>query len=114
MRLYRPVGKNELVLIEQNGFAAFPERLPEQPIFYPVLNLEYARYIASNWNKPAGYVTMFEINDDYIGRFEVHTVGSHIHQEYWIPADELKKFNENIIGTIKILHAVRRLFAFIK
>ena len=31
--LYRPVGDNELALIEQTGFSRFPERLPEQPIF---------------------------------------------------------------------------------
>ena len=103
MRLYRPVGKNELALIEASGFSAFPERLPEQPIFYPVLNLEYARYIASNWNKPNGYVTAFEINDDFISQYEVHTVGSHIHKEYWIPADELKEFNSNIVGKIYII-----------
>ena len=103
MKLYRPVGKNELALIAASGYAAFPERLPEQPIFYPVLNIEYARYIASKWNKPAGYVTAFEIKDDYINRFEVHTVGSHIHQEYWLPADELEEFNRNIIGKIDVI-----------
>ena len=35
--LYRPVGDDELALIEQAGCARFPERLPGQPIFYPVL-----------------------------------------------------------------------------
>ena len=103
MRLYRPVGEHEFALIEASGFQAFPKRLPEQPIFYPVVNLEYARYITSNWNKPIGYVTAFEINDEYISRFEIHTVGSHIHQEYWIPADELDEFNQNIIGNISII-----------
>ena len=43
MILYRPVGLNELRLIYESGLKAFPPRLPEQPIFYPVLNLEYAR-----------------------------------------------------------------------
>ncbi len=33
--LYRPVGPEELELIRQSGFAAFPPRLPDQPIFYP-------------------------------------------------------------------------------
>ena len=40
--LYRPVGPKGLELIERSGFSAFPPRLPEQPIFYPVLNQEYA------------------------------------------------------------------------
>ena len=103
MRLYRPVGKNELALIKASNYSAFPERLPEQPIFYPVVNVEYARYIASNWNKPEGYVTAFDINDEYISRFEIHIVGSQIHQEYWIPAEELAEFNKNIIGKIEVI-----------
>lgn len=44
--LFRPVGPRELELIKQLDFRAFPPRLPEQPIFYPVLNEEYAVQIA--------------------------------------------------------------------
>lgn len=40
MKLYRPVGLRELELIAKADFKAFPPRLPEQPIFYPVLNFE--------------------------------------------------------------------------
>ena len=40
--LYRPVGPKELELIEQSGWKKFPPRLSEQPIFYPVMNEEYA------------------------------------------------------------------------
>jgi hypothetical protein len=36
--LYRPVGQQELDLIRDSNFRSFPPRLPEQPIFYPVLN----------------------------------------------------------------------------
>jgi len=42
MELFRPVGQAEYELIEQSGFKRFPPRLPEQPIFYPVLNEKYA------------------------------------------------------------------------
>ncbi len=48
--LYRPVGEKELVLIKESGYQEFPPRLPEQPIFYPVLNQEYAIEIARDWN----------------------------------------------------------------
>jgi hypothetical protein len=35
--LWRPVGPAELALIREAEMRAFPPRLPEQPIFYPVL-----------------------------------------------------------------------------
>ena len=44
MILYRPVGLKELELIYDSGMRAFPARLPQQPIFYPVLDLEYAKH----------------------------------------------------------------------
>jgi hypothetical protein len=48
--LWRPVGQAELELIRASGMRAFPPRLPEQPIFYPVLSEEYAVRIARDWN----------------------------------------------------------------
>ena len=109
MRLYRPVGQAELDLIAKVDYREYPPRLPEQPIFYPVLNEKYAREIAEKWNKRypdsqyTGYVTTFEIDDGYISQFPVQTVGAGYHQELWIPADELENFNRHIIGTITIL-----------
>jgi hypothetical protein len=41
-QLFRPVGEAELALIRDSGWKAFPPRLPEQPIFYPVLDEDYA------------------------------------------------------------------------
>jgi hypothetical protein len=38
--LYRPVGQEELDLIQSSVYREFPPRLPHQPIFYPVLNEE--------------------------------------------------------------------------
>jgi hypothetical protein len=35
--MYRPVGPKELELIAASGYREFPPRLPDQPIFYPVL-----------------------------------------------------------------------------
>ncbi len=109
MRLYRPVGQTELDLIIAAEYSAYPPRLPQQPIFYPVLNEKYAREIAEKWNKKsadsgyAGYVTTFEIDDDYISKFSVQTVGASYHQEYWIPAEDLEEFNRHIIGKICVL-----------
>ncbi len=106
MILYRPVGLKELALIAQSGFAAFPPRLSEQPIFYPVLNLEYATQIAQDWNTKAasyaGFVTRFTVEDSYVQKFPVQTVGSRVHQELWVPAEELADFNSHILGKIEV------------
>ena len=109
MILFRPVGEKEKELIEQSGFTKFPPRLDWQPIFYPVLNQRYAEEIAGKWNTKdhdsgyKGYVTQFEIDDDYISSFSVQTVGGSYHQELWIPAEELDNFNNHIIGKIEII-----------
>ena len=104
MELFRPVGLKELELIAEADFKAFPPRLPQQPIFYPVLNFEYAQQIARDWNTKsngfAGFVTKFIVEDEYVKQFEVHIVGSRIHQELWIPVEELAEFNRHIVGKI--------------
>jgi hypothetical protein len=109
MTLYRPVGMTELRLIFESGMKAYPPRLPGQPIFYPVLNLEYARQIAFNWNTReapyAGYVTEFEIDAQYGNRFEHHIVGGRIHEELWVPAEDLDEFNRHIQGKIRVVDA---------
>jgi hypothetical protein len=48
--LYRPTGADELALIIDGGMKRFPPRLFWQPIFYPVLNFQYAAEIAEQWN----------------------------------------------------------------
>ena len=104
--LYRPVGPQELELIAHSGYREFPPRLPEQPIFNPVLNEEYATKIARDWNVKAsgsGFVTRFQVNKEFLDRYDVQTVGGSIHQEYWIPAEELPEFNRHIVGTIEVI-----------
>jgi hypothetical protein len=106
--LFRPVGKKELQLIEASDFSRFPPRLPEQPIFYPVTNEEYASQIAKDWNARynddhVGYVTRFQVNKDFLDLYETHCVGGRTHEEYWIPAEDLEKFNTNIVGRIEII-----------
>lgn len=104
------MGQSEFDLIEASDWREFPPRLPVQPIFYPVLNLEYAIQIARDWNTKdaasgfVGYVTAFDVTKSFLDRYEIQTVGASTHQEYWIPAGELANFNSNIVGQIRVLH----------
>lgn len=105
-RLYRPVGPRELELVRESGFCAFPPRLEGQPIFYPLLTFQYAEKIARDWNvHDSGYgaVLAFRLKDDFLGRYEVRTVGGKSHQEYWIPAADLAELNQNIVGRIELV-----------
>jgi hypothetical protein len=106
MQLYRPVGLIELQRIYESGMQAFPPRLPEQPIFYPVLNFTYAAQIAREWNTKshtfAGYVTEFTVDDHYVAQFERRIVGGRIHEELWVPAEQLAEFNQHIVGLITV------------
>jgi hypothetical protein len=109
--LFRPVNQAELNLIEQSGWTSFPPRLPQQPIFYPVTNEEYAIQISNEWNVPAygiGYVTKFAVKTDYLTKFKVENVGGHIHNELWVPAEELEEFNSNIVGQIEVTKEFRK------
>jgi hypothetical protein len=105
--LWRPIGSKELALIESSGWRAWPPRLPEQPIFYPVTNEAYAIQIARDWNTKesdkVGHVTKFAVRKSYLDRFEKHIVGGKIHEEYWIPAEELEQFNANLLGPIELV-----------
>ncbi len=104
--LYRPVGPKELALIEASGWTAFPPRLPEQPIFYPVLNEEYAAWISRNWNVRdygSGYVTRFAVRSEVARRYPVQRVGAGHAEELWVPAKELADFNRNIVGRIEVV-----------
>ena len=103
------MGQAELDLIQTGGFREFPPRLPEQPIFYPVITKEYAIEIARNWNTRdsrsgfVGYVLSFQVRADFLNQYEKHTVGDARHVEYWIPAADLMQFNKNIVGRIQVI-----------
>jgi hypothetical protein len=104
--LYRPVGPKELALIEASGWTEFPPRLPEQPIFYPVMNEEYAAWISSRWNVRdygSGYVTRFAVRSELLARYPVQRVGAGHAEELWVPAEELPEFNQNIVGPIEVI-----------
>src|SRR5689334_9136307 len=110
MTLFRPVGPKELELIRASGNRAFPPRLPEQPIFYPVLNEDYAIRIARDWNVKhdgAGFVTRFEVDTGFLARYPVRRAGGETILELWVPAEELDEFNAHIVGRIEVVREYR-------
>ena len=36
-------------------------------------------------------------------RYQIQKVGGRIHTEWWIPAEELKELNHNIVGKIEVI-----------
>ncbi len=108
--LYRPTGPKELALVRESGFRKWPPRLPEQPIFYPVTNEQYAIEIARDWNvreSGQGFVTRFEVNKSFMDRYEIQQVGASHHKEWWIPAEMVDALNENIVGLIEVTQEFR-------
>jgi hypothetical protein len=111
--LYRSVGQAELDYIRASRFREFPPRLREQPIFYPVLTEAYATQIARDWSTKdersgfVGYVLRFQVRAEFLHKYDVHVVGSAGYREYWIPAADLARFNENIVGEIEIVAEYR-------
>lgn len=105
--LYRPTGPEELALVASSGYRRWPPRLPDQPIFYPVSNEQYAIEIARDWNVPssgAGFVTRFHVRRDFMNGYPMHVVGAVRHTEWWIPAEDLEALNDAIEGLIEVIH----------
>lgn len=110
VELWRPTGPEELALVEASGWREWPPRLPGQPIFYPVLNEDYATKIARDWNVKAsgvGYVTRFEVEKGFLDRYDIHQVGGRTILEYWIPDEDLDEFNRHIVGLIQVVAEYR-------
>ena len=109
--MYRPIGPEELKLLSDTGFRRWPPRLPEQPIFYPVTNEQYAIEIATRWNvkdSKVGFVTRFAVRKSFASLYEIQKVGGAHHTEWWIPAEELERLNDNIVGTIEVIGEYRK------
>ena len=104
--LYRPAGPAEIELVEATGFKRWPPRLPDQPIFYPVTNEAYAVQITKRWNTKdfqEGFVTRFEVLKSFMDRYSIERVGGELHEEWWIPAEDLEELNDHIVGPIEII-----------
>jgi hypothetical protein len=111
MKLFRPTGPKELCLVRDANWQAWPPRLPDQPIFYPVTTFAYAEKIARDWNSKGsaphdiGFVTQFEISAACAVKYPVQLAGGRDHAELWVPAEELPAFNNAIIGPITVIAA---------
>lgn len=106
---YRPTGQKELDLVVESGYTRWPPRLPEQPIFYPVTNEQYAIEI-TQWNVTGfgvGYVTKFEVMKEFMSKYKIECVGGEHHTEWWIPAEDLDALNNNIVGKIEVIGEYR-------
>jgi hypothetical protein len=107
--LYRPVGEKEMMLVIESNYSKFPPRLEWQPIFYPVLDEDYASEIAEKWNTRdeagnyLGFVTRFEVKQDEANKYPVQNVGARNHNELWVPSEELETFNQAIVGKITVV-----------
>jgi hypothetical protein len=105
--MYRPTGPEEWNLVLASGCRRWPPRLPEQPIFYPVANEQYAIEIARDWNVPSsgqGFVTRFKVRGQFMDAYPLKVVGAARHAEWWIPAGELERLNDSIVGLIELVH----------
>ena len=109
IKLYRPIGEKEMMLIIASNYRKFPPRLEWQPIFYPVLDEGYASEIAEKWNTRdeagnyLGFVTRFEVSEDETDKYQVQNVGARNHNELWVPSEELEAFNQAIVGNIEVI-----------
>jgi len=92
--------------VEESGWLAWPPRLPEQPISYPVLNEWYATKSAREWNVPhagVGNAREFDVDPEYLERLALQRVGGRDVLELWVPAEELEEFNAHIVGGIRMI-----------
>lgn len=98
-----------MLLIIESNFKKFPPRLEWQPIFYPVLDENYASEIAEKWNTRdeagnyLGFVTQFEVLEDEVNKYPAQNVGAKNHNELWVPSEELEMFNLAIVGNIEVI-----------
>ncbi len=70
------------------------------------MNEAYAVQISKDWNVPAygaGYVVKFEVATEHLKKYKVENVGGEIHNELWVPSEELEDFNKHIVGNIEII-----------
>ncbi|MFF0106609.1 hypothetical protein [Streptomyces hirsutus] len=105
--LWRPTGPKEPEPLRESGRRAWPPRLPEQPIFPPVLDGDYTIRTARHWNVKhdgAGFVARFEVESEFLARYPVRQAGGRPLLELWVPAGELDEFNAHVVGRSEVVH----------
>jgi len=50
-----------------------------------------------------GFVCEFDVDAEYLERFDVQQVGGRDVVELWVPAEELEEFNAHIVGGIRMI-----------
>jgi hypothetical protein len=50
-----------------------------------------------------GHVTRFQVKASHLYKYKEEIAGGVAHTEYWIPAEELELFNDNIVGVIEVI-----------
>lgn len=49
-------------------------------------------------------MTKFSVRKEYLDKYSIETVGAQsVHEEYWIQAEDLDQFNQNIVGVIEVI-----------
>ena len=51
----------------------------------------------------AGKVTRFAVDAGFVARYPVRIVGASVHEESWVPAENLAEFNRHILGPIGVI-----------
>ena len=88
----------------QADMRAFP-RLPEQPIFYPVLSEDYAREDRARLERSsgAGFVTPSKVRTSFLDGISAGGGRSRPPQLLWIPAGDMDAFNAALVGRIEVV-----------
>jgi hypothetical protein len=55
--------------------------------------------------RPVGLKELELILEEHFAKYAIQNVGGSIHNELWIPSQELDMFNKNIVGEIRVIGA---------
>lgn len=110
VQLWRPIGPEELGLIQESGWREWPPRPADQPTFTAVLGRDDAHALAQQGSGPdpgTGWVTQCEVEAGFMSRYAVTQVGGRRIRGYRIPAVDLADLNANLVGRIQRVETVR-------
>ena len=106
--LYKSLTPAQFAGVIQSDWRELAAESPDQKMFYPKLNRQYAEMVARMLNLAhynAAYVVKFNVNALFLARYEIQTVAYDEHQEYKIPIEDLPLLNCHIVGIIEVVSA---------